>query len=206
LVRSSAGWACVPLLAGCLMAVLPGCASSPQSFVWVDDLNQPEPPAGDGQYVIGVGDVLSVQVWDQEKMSGRVRVRTDGRVSLPLLNDVEAAGKTPVQLAREFEGGLKSVVLNPKVTVVVEESMPLSISILGEVARPGLHALNPGAGVAQALAAAGGLTTFAHKNRIFVLRSGPTPARIRFTYKGLTDAPGPSSLFRLRTGDVVVVE
>jgi polysaccharide export outer membrane protein len=129
-------------------------------------------------------------------------------VSLPFLNDVEAAGKTPVQLAGELESGLKSVILNPKVTVAVEESKPptLSISVLGEVARPGLESLEPGAGVAQALAAAGGLTVFAHKDRIYVVRRGARPTRIHFTYAALTRSIGRAPSFRLRTGDVVVVE
>ena len=193
-------------LAGCLMGLFLGCASSTKGFIWIDELREAEPLPAEGEYVIGVGDLLSIQLWDQEKMSPRVRVRSDGRVSLQFLNDVEAAGKTPVRLARELEGGFKSVVLNPQVTVVVEESRPLGVSVLGEVARPGLHTLDPGAGVAQALAVAGGLSTFAHKDRIFVLRSGSQPARIRFTYQALTSARGRAPLFRLLTGDVVVVE
>lgn len=157
-------------------------------------------------YTIGVGDLLNIQVWDQDRMSARVRVRTDGRISIPFLDDIEAAGESPVRLARTLENGLKSVVVTPKVTVIVEDSRPLNISVLGEVVRPGLQTLDTGSGVAQALAASGGLTAFAHKNRIFVLRSGAQPARIHFTYEEITRAIGQAPLFRLRTGDVVVVE
>jgi polysaccharide export outer membrane protein len=187
---------------------LPACASTSGS-VEVDQLKGlPDPPPAGNEYTINVGDVLSIQVWDQEKLSARMRVRSDGRISLPFLNDVDAAGKTPVKLAGDLEAGLKSVILNPRVTVFVEESKPptLSVSVLGQVAKPGVQALEPGAGVAQALAAAGGLSTFAHKSRIFVVRPGPPPTRIHFTYDALTRTSGMAPLFRLRSGDVVVVD
>jgi polysaccharide export outer membrane protein len=203
--RPRAGWTVVLVLVTCLPGFFSACASKGGS-IEVDQIKEEPAPAAGGEYSIGVGDLISVQVWDQEKMSARMRVRTDGRISLPFLNDVEAAGKTPVQLAGELESGLKSVILNPKVTVAVEESKPptLSISVLGEVAKPGLETLDPGAGVAQALAAAGGLTVFAHKDRIFVVRGGAQ--RIHFTYDALTRTAGRATSFRLRTGDVVVVE
>ena len=175
-------------------------------FVWVDKWQEPQPLPESGDYVIGIGDALTIQVWEQEKMSARVRVRTDGQVSLPFLNDVPAAGMTPVGLAQDLERRLRSFIVTPQVTVAVDESRPLSVSVLGEVGEPGLHNLDPGSGVAQALAAAGGLRDYAHKDRIFVLRSGDKPVRIRMTYQSLTAAEGPAATLRLRTGDVVVVE
>jgi polysaccharide export outer membrane protein len=205
--RPHASWTVV-LVVVSLSGFLSACASTAGSLE-VDQLKDaPDALPSTSEYTIGVGDLLSIQVWDQEKMSARMRVRTDGRISYPFLNDVDAAGKTPVNLGRDLEGGLKSVILNPRVTVVVEESKPptLSISVLGEVARPGVQTLEPGAGVAQALAAAGGLNTFAHKGRIFVLRAGPPPARIHFTYEALTQTVGRAPLFRLHSGDVVLVE
>jgi polysaccharide export outer membrane protein len=158
------------------------------------------------EYVIGIGDMLSIQVYNDTQVSGRMRVRSDGRISLAFVNDVSAAGKTPQQLARDIEAGLKNVILNPQVTVVVDDSTPLSISVLGEVAKPGPQSLQHDTGVADALAAAGGLTAFAHKDRIFVVRSLPQPTRIHFTYNALTKGIGRAPLFRLRPGDVVVVE
>jgi polysaccharide export outer membrane protein len=125
---------------------------------------------------------------------------------LPFVDDLDAAGKTPVRLARSLESALKSVVVTPRVTVIVDESKPLGVSILGEVARPGLQTLDTGSGIAQALAASGGLTAFAHKNRIFVLRSNPHPTRTQFSYEDITRATGAAAQFRLRTGDVIVVE
>lgn len=186
-----------------------GAACAPKDrtpFVWVDKWQEPQPVPESGDYVIGIGDALTIQVWEQEKMSAKVRVRTDGQVSLPFLNDVAAAGMTPVALAQDLERRLRSFIVTPQVTVAVDESRPLSVSVLGEVGEPGLHNLDPGAGVAQALAAAGGLRDYAHKDRIFVLRSGDKPVRIRMTYQSLTAAAGPAATLRLRTGDVVVVE
>jgi polysaccharide export outer membrane protein len=190
----------VSYLAGAIAA----CAGTAGSIPV--ELYKEEPEASTNEYVIGPGDMLSIQVWDQAQMSGRMRVRSDGRVSLPLINDAEAAGKTPAKLAADLEAALKSVVLNPKVTVVVEESKPLTISVMGEVARPGPMPLERNTGVAQALAAAGGLTNFAHKDRIFVVRTGPKPVRIHFTYESLTQSVGMASTFRLKPGDIVIVE
>lgn len=184
------------------------CSSATKGpFVWVDSLPTAETTAPIGQYVIGPGDALNIQVWDQEKMSAHARVRSDGQISLPFLNDVPAAGKTPVTLARDLEDRFKNLIVTPQVTVAVEEPMPLRISVLGEVLEPGLHNIDPGAGVAQALAAAGGLKEFAHKDRIFVVREGTTPPqRIRMTYQALTGVQGRAASLRLRAGDVVVVE
>ncbi len=175
-------------------------------YVWVDEWKETAVPANGEGYVIGIGDLLDVQVWDQEKMSGRVRVRSDGRISVPFLNDVPVVGMTPVTLARDLEKRLREFIVTPQVTVVVEEAKPLSVSVLGQVGQPGLYNLDAGARVAQALAAAGGLKDFAHKDRIFLLRGGDKPARIRMTYEAVTEGDGPAATLRLRSGDVVVVE
>ena len=205
-MRSLHLWAFGAVLS--LVLVSAGCSSATKGpFVWVDALPPTETAAPLGQYVIGPGDALNIQVWDQDKMSAHARVRSDGQISLPFLNDVTAAGKTPVTLARDLEARLKNLIVTPQVTVAVEEPMPLRISVLGEVLEPGLHNIDPGAGVAQALAAAGGLKEFAHKDRIFVLREGSTPPqRIRMTYQALTGVQGRAASLRLRPGDVVVVE
>jgi len=186
-------------------ALLAACASGTGGAIPVAQYKD-EPDAGTGEYIIAVGDMLGIQVFDQPQISGRMRVRTDGRISLPFVNDVQAAGKTPVKLGAELEAGLKAMVLNPKVTVVVEESRPLTISVLGEVSKPGTQTYERDSGVAQALAAAGGLTNFAKKDRIFVVRSNPKPVRIHFTYEDITRKVGPASVFRLKPGDVVIVD
>jgi polysaccharide export outer membrane protein len=186
------------------MALLCSCAHS-GGFVWVQDYTRPDPP-GAGAYAIQDGDLIRVQVWNQEAMSTRARVRSDGQITVPFLKDVAVAGKTPAALATELEGMLKDYVNHPSVYVVVEESKPATVSVIGEVTRPGIYPLDAAGGVAPALAAAGGLTAFAHKSRIYVLRPGPRPVRVRFSYEALVEGIGPASAFRLDAGDVVVVE
>lgn len=197
--RAAAAWCLV-------VASISACAPVINDpYVWVDEWREPR-PVSKGEYVIGVGDLLNVLVWDQEKMSARVRVRSDGRVSLPFLDDVPVAGRTPVALARSLEERLKQFIVTPQVTVVVDEAKPLSVSVLGQVREPGLYDLEPGARVAQALAAAGGLKDFARKDRIFLLRSGDGTTRIRMTYEDVTARTGRAFSLLLRSGDIVVVE
>ncbi|MCC6338320.1 MAG: polysaccharide biosynthesis/export family protein [Myxococcales bacterium] len=201
--RGAGGWFLAVVAVGLSTT---SCYRPKGAFRTVDDYL---PPVSVGEYVIMPGDVLQVRVFQQEAMSSRVRVRVDGRVSLPLVNDWMAAGKTPAALALELQQALKGFINAPVVTVSVEESRPLSVSILGEVARPGVVVLEPGAGVLTALSAAGGFTDFAHRDGIFVLRSRPgeaSPARILFTWDALTSGDGRAATFRLLPGDVVVVE
>ena len=108
---------------------------------------------------------------------------------------------------RQIQVHVKAFLTNPVVTVGLEEAKLVTVSLLGEVAKPGQFALEPGAGVLHALAAAGGLTDFAHRDRIFVLREvDGKPLRIRFDYQALTEASGRAAEFRVQSGDVVVVE
>ncbi len=189
-----------------LLFALMFCACSARdAFVWADDLPVPPPPTTRAT-VIGPGDLLSVRVWNQEGMSAKSRVRIDGRISLPFLNDVEAAGRTPGALAAELTVKLKDFIVNPAVTVSLEEAQPFSVSVLGEVTKSGVYPVEAASGVLHALAAAGGLTPYADRGRIFVVRSGPPVQRIRFTWDSLTRPDGRASSFRLHSGDVVVVE
>jgi len=173
-------------------------------YLWVDDY---APPAADpGGYRIAVGDVLSVVVYRQEGMSAREKVRQDGKVSLPLLRDVQAAGFSPSELAQQIQDRLKDYINVPVVTVAVAETRPLVVPVLGEVAKPGQFTLEKGAGVLDALAAGGGFTEFAHRDRIFVLRREPRLVRIRFTFEALSRGQGRATALQLQAGDVVVVE
>jgi polysaccharide export outer membrane protein len=162
------------------------------------------PPSG---YVIGVGDVLSIEVFDQPKMAARERVRPDGKMSMPLLGEFTAVDKAPAALAKELEKTLKdrSLVVDPRVAVHVDEIKPLAVSVLGKVARPGAFTIEPGAGVAQALASAGGLTDFADKTEIYLVRSTTPAVRLRFTFDQLTGRSATASQFKLKNGDVIVV-
>jgi polysaccharide biosynthesis/export protein len=176
-------------------------------YVWARDL--PAAAATDPGYVIGPGDVLAVRVWNDEAMGGRARVRSDGKISLPFVDDVAAAGMSPGDLARSLETRLAAYVNTPRITIALEEEKLVTVSVLGEVVKPGVYDLTSGAGVLQALASAGGTTQWASGDKIFVLRrkpDGARPLRIRFTQERLSHAEDASASFRLRRGDVVVVE
>lgn len=181
---------------------------TPGKFVWIDSYD----PASEAveAYLIGPGDVVSVRVLGQEDASAaRLKVRADGKITLPLIGDVAVADHTPEVAARQLEERLRSLFQNPTVTVTVDEPRPFTVAVVGEVTRPGNYVLETGSGVLQALASAGGLTQYAHEDMIYVLRKKDPhspPVRIRFTYPALSRAEGASALFRLRPRDVVVVE
>jgi polysaccharide export outer membrane protein len=187
------------------LVVLAGCRHT-GPYVWADEYRDPPRPA---EYQIVPGDLLFVRVLNHDEMSGRVRVRSDGRISIPFLQDLPAAGITPGALADQVREGLKDYVAHPVVTVTVEEPKPLTVSVTGEVVRPGVYPLDVPAGVLQALASAGGLTQFAHDDQIYVLRrpaDGEPPVRIRFRYEALAHAEGREGTFSLQRNDLVVVE
>ncbi len=197
------------MIRGCLLAFAAvtffGCYTPKGAFVSVEDFELN--PAG--EYRVASGDVLQVRVFQHDEVSAKVRVRTDGKVSLPMVNDVMAAGKTPAGLASELQVKFKDFLNNPFVTVSLEESRPLMVSVLGEVSKAGVVTLEAGSGVLQALAAAGGLNDFAHRDSLFVLRKVPgqaAPTRIRFTWEGLARGEGRAARFTLLAGDVVVAE
>ncbi len=179
-----------------------GCGTS-GPYVWARDLKPDE--VGSADYSIVIGDLLSVKVFDQEPMSTKARVRSDGKISMPFLGDVLVLGKSPVAVGHEMEAGLKAFINAPNVTVSVDEFQPTTVTVLGEVSKAGVVSIERNAGVLQALAGAGGLTDNASRDDIFVLRELPVPRRIRFTYDSLVQFP-PAQTFRLRPGDVVVVE
>jgi polysaccharide biosynthesis/export protein len=191
----------VPGLLALAALLVAGCSTADKSFVWADTLPA---AATQGPYLVTPGDMLNVRVFNQEGMSGNVRVRPDGMITLPFVNDVEAAGLTPVQLAQRIQARLTEFLVNPMVTVSLQETRPLEISVFGEVQRPGIYRLEPGAGVLTALAAASGFNEDADRDRIFVVRNGTL--RIRFTYAALSRAKELAARFRLQPGDVVVVE
>ncbi len=194
------------LLLAASLALLCSCASVGQ-YIWVDDL--PQQDTQNAGYILAPGDLVQVRVYNQEGMSTRARLRSDGKISLPFLNDVEAAGYSPVALAQQLQTRLKEFVNLPVVTVSLEEAKPISVSVLGDVPRQGVYQIEKETKLSQVLALAGGLTDFAHKDRIFVVREPPqvpAPIRIRFSYERIARAEGRAARFALQSGDVVVVE
>jgi polysaccharide export outer membrane protein len=189
-----------------LASLASGCGAS-GSYVWVDEWREPSAaPRAAGEAALATGDVVTIRVYNQDALTTRARVRADGRVALPLVGPVQVAGQKPSDVAKDIEARLAKFVVAPSVTINVDESKPLTVSVVGEVARAGVYALEPPAGVVDALASAGGLGDYADRDRIFVLRREPVQQRIRFTYRLLTQGGGKAPVFRLHPGDVVVVE
>jgi polysaccharide export outer membrane protein len=184
---------------------LTGCSSA-GVFTWYTQLPRTEWGSATGEYVIGLGDTISIRVYEQEALSSTIKIRRDGRIALPLIGETLVAGKHPSALAREIEVELKRYVVSPRVTVNVEQSQPITITTLGEVAHVGTLTLEPPARLIQALAQSGGPTEFADDTRIFVLREFPKFQRIRFTYDAVLANENGAAAFPMRTGDVIVVE
>lgn len=192
---------------GTVLAASVLSCSGPGQYVWVNSLPADYFNRGTDQgYVIRDGDVLDIKVFNQEALSTHARVRSDGRIAMPALGDVDVRGKHPSALKSELEARLRDYVNAPSVTVTVEQTQPIAVSVLGEVAKAGLFTLDAHATVAEALASAGGLTDYASHDRIFVIRNGPPALRVRFTYEDISRGATASSGFVLADGDLVVVE
>jgi polysaccharide biosynthesis/export protein len=184
-----------------------GCGAG--AYVWVDQLGEAGAAAApENSYSIAAGDLLNIRVYDQDAISTRTRVGPDGKIALPLAGEIEARGQRPAELARHIEARLKPFIVAPSVAITVEEAQSVKISVIGEVGHPGVFVINPGTGVVQALALAGGITEFADRDSIFVVRArGAKGAlRIRLTYADLTRGIGRGPTFPLQAGDTVVAE
>jgi polysaccharide biosynthesis/export protein len=196
------------LLATITSGLAGGCAERP--FVWVGSV--PVVPENHG--VIGPRDTLFVLVRNQPALSGEFVVRDDGGYLQPTLGDVRAAGKETTALAAELKVQLEHMVVDPDISVAIIKAAAARVNVVGEVKAPGSYELKTDRGVVAALASAGWLTDFAHHDRVFVIRQaggGPgSPAeaaqRIRFRTEDLTSPESSAARFRLRDGDVVVVE
>jgi len=163
------------------------------------------PPAVDASYVIGPEDVLQVTVWKEPTLSGPVPVRPDGMISMVLLGDVKAAGLTPTQLSANLTTQYKKYIQDPLVTVLVQQVNSQRIFVVGEVGHVGAIALTPGMTPLQAIASAGGLTPYAHKKSIYILR-GPQgkQEKIPFDYKAALRGDNPQNVTLLPNDTVVV--
>jgi polysaccharide biosynthesis/export protein len=162
--------------------------------------------ADDPTYKIGAQDVLRIDVWREDQLTRTVPVRPDGKITLPLLNDVQAVGLTPMELAGVIREELKKFVTNPQVTVSVAEINSKRIYVNGEVNKSGAYQLLPHMTVLQALSGSGGFTAFARIKRIYILRSvDGKPVKIPFDYKAAISGKNLEQNIELQPGDVVVV-
>ena len=160
----------------------------------------------DPAYTIGAEDVLTVNVWKEPDISRSVPVRPDGKISLPLLNDVQAAGLTPQQLADSIRDGLKKYMSDPEVTVIVTAVNSRKVYVLGEVTKPGVIPLLSGMTVLQALASSGTFTQFANLKGIYVLRTeNGKQVKHLFNYKAVVKGQNEQENIELKPGDTIVV-
>jgi len=163
-------------------------------------------PAYDASYKIGPLDVLNVDVWKEPNISRTVPVRPDGKISLPLLNDVQAGGLTPTELSSEITQGLAKFITGPQVTVIVTEMNSRRVYIMGQVMRAGAYPLLPQMTVLQALSSAGGFSQFANVKKIYVLRREQGhQTKLLFNYKQVVDGNHPEQDVILQGGDTIVV-
>ena len=163
-------------------------------------------PQGEAAYKIGPQDMLQIDVWKEPEITRLVPVRPDGKITLPLLNDVQAAGLTPMELANVISEGLKKYINNPQVTVSVSTINSRRVYVTGEVTKPGAFAMLPNMTVLQALTSAGGFTQFAKIKSIYVLRvEGGKQTKVPFNYKAVVEGKKPEENIELQPGDTVVV-
>jgi polysaccharide export outer membrane protein len=171
-----------------------------------DAKTAPTPATTDPAYVIGPEDMLDINVWKEPDVSRVVPVRPDGRISLPLINDVQAAGMTPQQLANGVTDKLRKYFNEPQVTVIVTQINSQRIYVVGEVPRAGAFPLIPGMTVLQALSAAGGFTPYADMKKIHIMRLHDGKyAQLPFNYKEVLKGDNPEQNIKLEPGDTVVV-
>jgi polysaccharide biosynthesis/export protein len=163
-------------------------------------------PEMEGDFVIGPEDVLSIVVWREPDLTGKAVVRPDGKIGLPLLNDVQASGRTPKQLQEQITEGLKVFVSEPSVSVIVQEIHSQVVFITGAVGKSGAYPLGRPMTVMELLIRAGGLAEFAKGDDIQILRKEANQLhRFHFNYKQFAEGKSNQQDFPLRNGDMVIV-
>lgn len=162
--------------------------------------------APDDEYRIGKSDVLEINVWKEEDLTKTVRVRKDGKISLPLIDDVQASGRTPVELKKTIQRGLSEYIENPTVTVIVQSQASRRYYIIGEVAQTGEFELIKDLTVMQAITKAGGFTEWADKDDILLLRrDSGNKKRINIDYNEIVSGESPEQNVQLKADDTIIV-
>jgi polysaccharide biosynthesis/export protein len=161
----------------------------------------------DDSFVIGNDDVLAINVWKEPDISRSIPVRSDGKISLPLVGEVQAAGRTPLKLEQDIAVRLKNYIAEPEVTVIVQQINSQKFNILGQVNKPGSYPLTNTATVLDAIAIAGGFRDFAKQKNIYVLRQNGdgSQTRISFNYKEVVKGKNPAQNIKLQPRDTIVV-
>jgi polysaccharide biosynthesis/export protein len=161
--------------------------------------------ADSDQYVIGPEDVLLIYVWKEESITKTVPVRIDGKISLPLVNDIQASGLTPLQLKEALTEKLKGFIENPTVTVTVMEANSFKVYLSGEVKQPGVHRIRSEITLVKLIIMAGGFTEWADRKKILVItREKGAEKRITVNYKKIIDGEEPDIV--IKRGDTVIIK
>lgn len=161
-------------------------------------------PSSPEAYVIGPEDILNIYVWKEETLSRTVPVRVDGKISLPLVNEIQAAGLTPQQLQEMIAQRLKDFVADPVVSVIVMESNSIKVYVSGQVRNPGVHRLRSETTLLQIIPMVGGFTEWANPKKILVIRKeGDKEIRMTVNYKKMVDGKIPALV--LKPGDTIIV-
>jgi polysaccharide export outer membrane protein len=161
----------------------------------------------DENFIIGNDDVLAISVWKEPELTKAVPVRSDGKISLPLVGEMQAAGRTPLQLERNITEKLTNFITTPEVTVIVQEVKSRKFNVLGEVAKPGEYPLTASTTIMDAIATAGGFRDFAKKTGVYILRKGAdgSESHLKFNYKDFIKGKNSSQNIKLEPNDTIIV-
>src|SRR6202453_2776703 len=198
------------LLSGSLLAQDSGSASANSMKPSAGSASSEAPSSvskpHDSSFIIGNDDVLAINVWKEPDISRSIPVRSDGKISLPLVGEVQAAGLTPAALEKDIASRLKNYISEPEVTVMVQTVNSQKFNILGQVAKPGSYVIANSPTVLDAIALAGGFRDFAKKKSVYVLRQGPSgESRIPFNYKDVRQGKNRARNIQVRPGDTIIV-
>jgi polysaccharide biosynthesis/export protein len=160
----------------------------------------------DADYTIGIEDVLVVSVWGEPALNLKVRVRPDGKITIPLVNDIRVEGRTAEEVRQTLTEGLGKYIREPKVTVIVEEIHSFRVYVLGEVVNQGVHEFHSPTRILQALASAGGLTQFSKKEITLLRQEEGVEQRIKVDYKRLVGGDRNEKNIYLKPGDTILVD
>jgi polysaccharide export outer membrane protein len=191
------------------------CVDSFISIAWAEDSDTDEKPKSDKvrvlyfseDYIIGAGDILEVFVYRNEQLSREVIVRPDGKISLPLVQDIRADGFTAVQIKNKITRGLRPHLDNPRVSVIVKAINSYKVSVLGRVRNPGVYPITGKTTIAEVVALAGGFTEWANKKKITVVtHENGEETKLTVNYKKIVSGKDPSENIILKRGDIIIVD
>ena len=172
---------------------------------------QSDPASGtkpnDENFIIGNDDVLAISVWKESELTKSVPVRSDGKISLPLVGEIQATGRTPLQLEQDITEKLKNFITTPEVTVIVEKVNSRKFNMLGEINKAGEFPLTASTTIMDAIAMGGGFKDFAKKSGMYILRKGPDgrEIRINFNYKEFIKGKNPGQNIMIEPNDTIIV-